>query len=112
MVRVLDKRAFMISSTTILRAKPGYTGAIREALLDLADYVQASEAETVDFRILSDEQDSAIFTLLGRFTSRAALDLHLNSEVMDRFLWAARSMLDGPMTLSMGEEIFAKAAPL
>lgn len=98
----------MISSTVILRAKPGYAGAIREALLDLADYIQESEAETLDFRILSDEQDSAVFTLLGRFTTRAALDVHNNSEMMERFLWAARSMLDGPITLSMGEEIFAK----
>ena len=98
----------MISSTTILRAKPGYEGAIREALLDLADYIQESEAETVDFRILADEQDAAIFTLLGRFTSRAALDTHNNSDMMNRFLWAARSMLDGPVTLSMGAEIFAK----
>ncbi|MCB8873636.1 putative quinol monooxygenase [Acidisoma silvae] len=100
----------MISSTTILRAKPGYEGAIREALLDLAEFVQSEETETVDFRILADEQDKAIFTLLGRFTSRAALDLHLNSGVMERFLWGAKSMLDGPMTLSMGEEIFAKPA--
>lgn len=104
------KRTFMISSTTILRAKPGYGGAIREALLDLADFVQESEADTIDFRILADEQDSAMFTLLGRFTTRAALDAHNNSDMMNRFLWAARSMLDGPMTLSMGEEIFAKTA--
>ncbi|MCB8879374.1 antibiotic biosynthesis monooxygenase [Acidisoma cellulosilytica] len=98
----------MISSTTILRAKPGYEGAIREALLDLADFIQSDEPETVDFRILSDEQDAAVFTLLGRFTTRDALHRHLNAELMERFLWAARSMLDGPMTLSMGEEIFAK----
>lgn len=98
----------MISSTTILRAKPGYAGAIREALLDLAETVRDDEAETVDFRILADEQDAAVFTLIGRFTSRAALDAHNNSDVMNRFLFAARGWLDGPMTLSMGEEIFAK----
>jgi quinol monooxygenase YgiN len=98
----------MISSTTILRAKPGYASAIREALLDLADYIQESEAETVDFRILSDEQDAAIFTLIGRFTTRAALDAHNNSDMMNRLLFAARAWLDGPVTLSMGEEIFAK----
>lgn len=100
----------MISSTTILRARPGYASAIREALLDLAEFIQGSEAETLDFRILADEQDDAIFTLIGRFASRAALDAHNNSDMMNRFLFAARAWLDGPMTLSMGEEIFAKTS--
>jgi quinol monooxygenase YgiN len=100
----------MISSTTILRAKPGYERAIREGLLDLAESVRDSEPGTLEFRVAEDRQDSCIFTLLGRFADQAALDGHNNSDMMNRFLWAARAWLDGPMTLSIGEEIFAKTS--
>lgn len=96
----------MIRSTTILRARPGLERAIREALLDLAEMVQEQEVGTLGFHIVADAAEPTVFVLLGRFVDRAALDAHNNSDVMNRFLFAARSMLDGPVTLSIGEEIF------
>lgn len=98
----------MIANTSILRAKPGYDRAIREALLDLAETVRDEEITTLEFRIVQDRNEPAVFTLISRFADQAALDAHNNSDWMNRFLWAAKQMLDGPITLSIGEEIFVK----
>lgn len=100
----------MIASTSILRVRPGYDRAIREALLDLAESVRDEEAGTLEFRIVQDRNEPTVFTLIGRFSDAAALDAHNNSDVMNRFLWAAKPMLDGPVTLSIGAEIFTKPA--
>jgi quinol monooxygenase YgiN len=98
----------MIANTSILRAKPGYDRAIREALLDLAESVQ-EEVATLEFRVVQDRNEPTVFTLISRFADQTALDAHNNSDEMNRFLWAAKQMLDGPITLSIGEEIFVKS---
>lgn len=98
----------MIAQTSILRAKPGYDRAIREALLDLAESVRDEEAGTLEFRIVQDRHESTVFTLAARFADAAALGAHNESDRMNRFLWAAKQMLDGPITLSIGTEIFVK----
>lgn len=99
----------MIAHTAILRARPGYDRAIREALLDLADSVRAEEAGTLEFRIVQDRHEPTVFTLISRCADQAALDAHVESGPMTHFLWAAKSMMDGPLTLSIGEEIFVKS---
>lgn len=98
----------MIAQTSILRAKPGYDRAICEALLDLAESVRDEEAGTTEFRIVQDRNEATVFTLIVRAADQAALDAHNNSDRMNRFLWAAKQMLDGPIMLSIGAEIFVK----
>lgn len=98
----------MIAHTVILRARPGYDRAIREALLDLAESVRDEEAGTLEFRIVQDRHDPTLFTLISRCADQAALEAHIESDPMNHFLRGAKAMLDGPITLSIGAEIFVK----
>lgn len=100
----------MISSTTLIRAKPGREKAIREALLDLADLTSATEPGTLDLVIAQDAHDPGLFSLCGNFTDEAALNEHHNSDPMTRFLFFARDMLDGPMSRVSGTTLFTKRA--
>ncbi len=98
----------MISSTTLIRAKPGREKAILEALLDVADLTSSSEPGTLDLVIAQDAHDPRLFSVCGCFTNEAALNEHNNSDPMTRFLFFARDMLDGPMSRVSGPALFAK----
>jgi len=97
--------------TAVIRAKAGGEAALCAALLDVAAHVAANEPGTLDFFVGRDPADPAVFTTYERFVDRAAMDLHNGSDVVARFFAIAKPLLDGPVTLVIGEEISAKGRP-
>ena len=98
----------MLTITAIIRAKPGHEDTMREGLLEVAENVRNNEPDTLGFFISQDPGDPCVFTTYERFTDRAAMDLHNNSDAVARFFGIAKPILDGEVTLVTCEEISAK----
>jgi quinol monooxygenase YgiN len=99
----------MLTITAIIRAKKGSEGAMRQALIEVAENVRANEPDTVGFFISQDASDPCVFTTYERFTDQAAMDRHNGSETVARFFSKAKTLLDGGVTLITATEVFAKA---
>jgi len=99
----------MLTITAVIRVKKGYDRAMRDALLEVAENVRANEPETIGFFISQDIEDPCVFTTYERFTDRAAMDQHNNSEVVARFFGIAKPILDGSVTLVTSAELSTKA---
>ncbi|WBO57797.1 MULTISPECIES: putative quinol monooxygenase [Acidocella] len=97
----------LLSTLIILRAKPGRENAIREALLDLAELTGLQEPGTLQLSLVQDPHDAGLFALTARCRDEAALSAYHNSDPMNRFLFFARDLLDGPMIRVAGPELFA-----
>ena len=99
----------MLTITAVIRAKTGHDGALRRALLEVAENARANEPDTVGFFVSQDVADPCVFTTYERFASQAAMDLHNNSAVVARFFGIAKPLLDGDVTLVTCSELSAKA---
>jgi quinol monooxygenase YgiN len=99
----------MLTITAIIRAKKGSEGAMRQALVEVAENVRANEPDTVGFFISQDASDPCVFTTYERFTDQAAMDRHNGSGAVARFFSKAKPLLDGDVTLITATEVFAKA---
>lgn len=99
----------MITISAIIRVKNGQEDAMRNALLSVADNVQANEPDTVGFFISQDRTDPCVFTTYERFTDTSAMDRHNGSDTVARFFEAAGPMLDGDVVLVTSDEVWAKA---
>jgi quinol monooxygenase YgiN len=99
----------MLSITAVIRAKAGHEGALRDALLVVAENVRLNEPETIGFFISQDSEDPCVFTTYERFADGAAMDRHNNSAVVAKFFGIAQPILDGEVTLVTSVEISAKA---
>ena len=98
----------MLTITAVIRARKGQEGALRDALLEVADNVRANEPDTVGFFISQDLEDPCVFTTYERFADLAAMDRHNGSAAVARFFGIAKPLLDGAVTLVTGSEISAK----
>ena len=98
----------MQTITAIIRAQRGHEATMRQALLDVADYVRANEPETIGFFVSQDIADPCVFTTYERFADKAAMDRHNNSPATARFFAIAKPILDGPVTLITAAEVAAK----
>jgi len=98
----------MLTITAIIRTKEGYEDTMRQALLEVADNVKKNEPDTLGFFISQDPNDARVFTTYERFTDRAAMDKHNNSDTVARFFGIAKPILDGDVTLLTCDEISAK----
>jgi quinol monooxygenase YgiN len=99
----------MLTITAVIRARQGQEETMRDALLEVAKHVRASEPETIDFFVAQDNSDPCVFTTYERFTDQAAMDRHNNSDVVARFFGIAKPILDGNVTLVTSTELFAKS---
>ena len=99
----------MLTITAIIRTKKGHEETMRQALLDVAENVQANEPMTIGFYISQDLQNPCVFTTYERFVDQAAMDRHNTSETVARFFGIAKPILDGEVTLVTSEEISTKA---
>lgn len=99
----------MITITAIIKAKPGQAAALQAALLKVAAYVDANEAETVSFYLSRDLEDDHIFTTYERFTSLEARDRHNNSPATLGFFDVADQLIEQPVILHSCEEFSARA---
>ena len=98
----------MLTITAVIRARKGDEGALRRALLEVADNVRATEPDTVGFFISQDLEDPCVITTYERFTDRAAMDRHNGSAGVAKFFGIAKPLLDGAVTLVTSSEISAK----
>jgi len=99
----------MLTITAVIRTKQGHQETMRQGLLEVADNVQKNEPDTLGFFISQDPDDPCVFTTYERFTDRAAMDRHNNSDAVARFFSIARPILEGEVTLVTCEEISAKS---
>ena len=98
----------MLTITAIIRAQKGHEDTMRQGLLEVAENVQKNEPDTLGFFISQDPDDPCVFTTYERFTDRAAMDRHNNSDAVARFFGIAKPILDGDVTLVTCEEISTK----
>jgi quinol monooxygenase YgiN len=98
----------MHTITAIIRVKPGCEAAMREALVDVTDYVRRSEPATLGFFVSQDAADPCVFTTYERFESQAAMDSHNGSADVAKFYAIARPLIEGDVTLIKSVEVAAK----
>ncbi len=99
----------MLTITAIIRVRKGQEQAMRDALLAVAENVQANEPGTIGFFVSQDAVDPCLFTTYERFVDQAAMDRHNGSAAVAGFFAIAKPLLDGPVTLVTGQEVSAKA---
>jgi len=99
----------MFTITAIIRAKKGHEAAMRRALLDLAEHVQANEPGTAAYFISQDMSDSCVFTTYERFVDKVAMERHNKSEAAARFFGIAKTILDDKPTIISANEISTKS---
>lgn len=100
----------MITITAVIRAKPGQTDALHDALLAVAANVAQNEPETVGFFISQDLDDPSVFTTYERFTSVAAKEAHNGSDTVAWFFDKADALIEGPAILHTCKEVSRKPA--
>ena len=98
----------MITITAIIRSKKGQEETLKTALLEVAQYVNKNEPDTVSFYISQDLGDATVFTTYERFASKAAMDTHNGSTAVQLFFDKARPILDGEVILVTAREISQK----
>jgi quinol monooxygenase YgiN len=98
----------MHTLTAILRAKAGHEDRVREALLNVGAYVRANEPETASFFVTQGADDPCVFVTHERFTDVAAMDRHNAGAGSKGFFEEAGGLLDGPVTVVTGPEIFTR----
>lgn len=98
----------MHTLTAILRAKPGHEASVHAALLRVGAYVRANEPDTASFYVTQAADDPCVFVTHERFTDMAAMDRHNDGAGSKGFFDEAGGLLDGPVTVVTGPEIFAR----
>lgn len=99
----------MLTITAIIRVRKGQEQAMQDALLAVAENVQANEPGTIGFFVSQDAVDPCLFTTYERFVDQAAMDRHNGSAAVASFFAIAKPLLDGTVTLVTGQEVSAKA---
>ncbi|WP_300063077.1 putative quinol monooxygenase [uncultured Roseobacter sp.] len=95
----------MITSTAIIRSRPGQETALQDALLEVAAHVAAHEPGTLSFHVARSFEDTAIFTTYERFVDEAAKDTHNGSETVAGFFAKAPDLIDGDVVLHTCREV-------
>ena len=98
----------MITITAVIRVKPGTESVMRAGFAAVAAFVRDCEPDAVSFFISSGLAQPHVFTTYERFVDRAAMEAHNNSKVVKELHSMAAPILDGPIVLEIGEEMFAK----
>ncbi|NDW05539.1 putative quinol monooxygenase [Jiella pacifica] len=99
----------MITITAVITAKSGTEDVMRDALLAVAEHVEANEPETIGFFISQDSGDLRRFTTYERFADEAAMERHNSSDAVAKFFAAAKPILDGEVVLVNATELSAKS---
>lgn len=98
----------MITITAVITAKSGREDVMRDALLAVAEHVEANEPETIGFFISQDNSDPRRFTTYERFDDAAAMERHNGSDAVAKFFAVAKPILDGEVVLVTATELSAK----
>lgn len=98
----------MFTLTAMLRAGLGHEGAVKAALLRVGEYVRLHEPETVGFHVTQSADDPCLFVTHERFSDRAAMDRHNQGAGSQEFFAQAGHLLDGPVTVVTGPEVFSR----
>ena len=98
----------MHTLTAILRARPGHEATVKAALLQVGAHVRAQEPDTVSFYVTQSASDPCLFVTHERFADSAAMDRHNDWAGSKGFFAQAGHLLDGPVTVVTGPEIFSR----
>ncbi|TKV77170.1 antibiotic biosynthesis monooxygenase [Bradyrhizobium elkanii] len=98
----------MLTITAIIRTKKGHEAAMRQALLDVVEYVRANEPSTVGYYVSQNVDSPRIFSTYERYLDQAAMDRHNNSPAVARFFEVAKPILDGDVILVLANEVASK----
>lgn len=98
----------MITITAIIKAQKGEAETMKTALLAVAEHVAENEPGTVGFFITQSEDEPELFATYERFTDKAAMDRHNNSEAVAEFFAIAKPILAEPATVISMTEISRK----
>jgi quinol monooxygenase YgiN len=101
----------VITITAVIRVKPGAEPLMRAAFADVIRFVRDQEPEAVSFFITAGLDQPNVFTTYERFVDRAAMEAHNAAGVVQELHRIAKPVLDGPVLLEIGEELFAKNLP-
>ena len=99
----------MITITAVIRSKKGQEERLKKALLEVAQYVNKNEPDTVSFYISQDSSNPTVFTTYERFSSKAAMDTHNGSTAVKIFFDKAQPILDGDVILVTATEVSQKS---
>ena len=99
----------VITITAVIRAKLGAASQLKEALLSVANYVEAHEPDTIGFYLSQSIEDPSVFTTFERFTDEEAKDRHNNSPATTAFFQIADDLIAPPVTLVTSEEFSSKS---
>ena len=99
----------MITITAIIRSKKGQEETLKTALLEVAQYVNKNEPDTVSFYISQDINDPSVFTTYERFASKTAMETHNGSTAVQIFFDKAQPILDGDVILVTATEVSQKS---
>ena len=100
----------MITITALIRSKKGQEERLKKALLEVAQYVNKNEPDTVSFYISQDSNNPTVFTTYERFSSKSAMDTHNGSTAVKIFFDKAQPILDGDVILVTAREVFQKSS--
>ncbi|SDH92886.1 putative quinol monooxygenase [Lutimaribacter saemankumensis] len=98
----------MFTLTAILRAKPGHEDKVKAALLKVGAFAREQEPDTAGFFVSQSAEDARVFVTHERFADQAAMDRHNQGAGSKGFFAEAGDLLDGPVTVVTGPEIFEK----
>lgn len=98
----------MITITALVRAKKGEAETMKNGLLMVAENVAKNEPDTIGFFISQSEEEPELFATYERFTDKAAMDRHNNSETVAAFFEIAKPILAEPATVLSMTEISKK----
>lgn len=96
----------MLTLTAIIRARPECRAQVRAALEEVGRYAQAHEPGTVGFYVAQGTSDPCVFTTFERFAGPEAMSLHNDGPGSRGFFAATTGMLDGDVTVVVGQETF------
>lgn len=98
----------MVTVTAKIKVKPGSEAAFEQASREMVAYVKAEEPDTHTYLFHRAAKDPTTFLFFERYVDRAALDKHGQSPQMAKMFGAIGSLLDGPPTIEMYQEIDGK----
>jgi len=98
----------MISISAILRVKPGYEAAMREALLEMIESVKRDEPGTIEYFISQSMDEPQVFTTYERFVDRDAMERHNRSAAVARVIQIAEPILADKIILYSSNELATK----
>ncbi len=94
--------------TAIIRVQAGHESTVRDALVKVGEFARLHEPDTIGYHVTQDPDNRQVLATFERFTDRAAMERHNEGAGSKAFFATAGGLLDGPVTVMTGEEIWTR----